>query len=58
MEFCFFELPREMAIGSKNWEFEKYKLASNHTCFMIIVLFYKNREGRRQQLCSTIANDN
>ena len=56
MESCFFELPREIAIGSKNWEIEKEKVASNHTCFMI-ALFYKNHEGRRQQLRSTIAND-
>ena len=32
MESRFFKLPREMQIGSKNQEFEKSKVASNHTC--------------------------
>jgi len=37
-----------MEIGFKNREFEKSKVASNHTCFTM-VLFYKIQEGRQQQ---------
>ena len=46
-EFRFFEPPREMEIGSKNREFEKSTVASNHTCFTV-VLFHKIQEGRQQ----------
>jgi len=48
VEFRFFEPPREMEIGSKNLEFEKSKVASNHTCFTV-ELFYKIQEGRKQR---------
>jgi len=37
-----------MEFGPKNWEFEKSKVASNHTCFTV-VWFYKIPEGRQQQ---------
>ena len=47
VEFRFFEPPREMELGSKNREFEKSKVASNHTCFTV-ELFYKIQEGRQQ----------
>ena len=47
MELRFVEPPREMEIGSKNREFEKSKVASNHTCFTV-ELFYKIQEGRQQ----------
>jgi len=42
-----------MEIGSKNWEFEKSKVASNHTCFTV-VLFYKIQEGRQQQYITLV----
>ena len=38
VEFRFFDPPREMEIGLKNREFEKSKVASNHTCYRGIVL--------------------
>ena len=54
VEFRFFEPPREMEIGSaKNREFEKSKVASNHTCFTV-VLFYKIQEGRQQRYITLV----
>ena len=55
VEFRFFEPPREMEIGSKNREFEKSKVVSNHTCFTV-VLFYKIQEGGQQQYIITLVN--
>jgi len=43
-----------MEIGSKNREFEKSEVASDHTCFTV-VLFDKIQEGR-QQRCITLVN--
>ena len=44
VEFWFFEPPMEMPkIGSKNREFEKSKVVSNHTC-LTVVLFCKIQE--------------
>jgi len=42
-----------MEIGSKNRELEKSKVASNHTCFTVI-LFYKIREGRQQRYITLV----
>jgi len=53
VEFRFFETPREMEIGSKNRGFEKLKVASNHTCFTV-VLYYKIQEGRQQRYITLV----
>ena len=42
-----------MEIGSKNREFKKSKVASNHTCFTV-VLFYKIQEGGQQQYITLV----
>ena len=42
-----------MEIGSKNLEFEKSKVASNHTCFTV-ELFYKIQEGRQQRYITLV----
>jgi len=42
-----------MEIGSKNREFEKTKVASNHTCFTV-ELFYKIQEGRQQRYITLV----
>jgi len=42
-----------MEIGSKNWEFEKLKVASNHTCFTV-VSFYEIQEGRQQRYITLV----
>ena len=42
-----------MEIGSKNREFEKSKVASNHTCFTV-ELFYKIQEGRQQRYITLV----
>ena len=44
-----------MEIGSKNWEFEKSKVASNHTC-STVVSFYMVQEGRQQRRYITLVN--
>ena len=43
----FFEPPREMEIGSKNWEFKKSK-GHQIRPFFTMVWFYKIQEGRQQ----------
>ena len=42
-----------MEIGSKNREFERSKVASNHACFAV-VLFYKIQEGRQQRYITLV----
>jgi len=42
-----------MEIGSKNREFEKSKVASNHTHFTV-EWFYKIQEGRQQQYITLV----
>ena len=42
-----------MEIGSKNREFEKSKVASNHTCFTV-VLFCKFQKGRQQRYTTLV----
>ena len=42
-----------MEIGSKNREFEKSKMASNHTCFTV-EWFYKIQEGRQQRYITLV----
>jgi len=42
-----------METGSKNWEFEKSKVASNQTCFTV-EWFYKIQEGRQQRYITLV----
>ena len=49
VESPFFEPPREMEV-----EFKKMMVTLNYICF-IMVLFYNNKDGHRQQQYSTLA---
>jgi len=42
-----------MEIRSKNWAFEKSKVASNQTCFTV-EWFYKIQEGRQQRYITLV----